>query len=105
VFGYFDQSFIYYGTLRAGLVSLVHWPHGLICVPPGRQSYGDIEYQGTWYVQNNSADHQFGCVFGYGSYSGYYAVQWTRNHKTVHYDETIKGVASVRGLHIKVDLF
>ena len=61
-----------------------------------------MEFKGTWFTTQSSADKYFGFVFGYTNNRKFYVVMW----KGVHYnykdgdDSTYKG--GIQGVHIKV---
>ncbi|XP_052265930.1 cartilage oligomeric matrix protein-like [Dreissena polymorpha] len=68
----------------------------------GKQRYGAVEFKGTWFTTQSSADKYFGFVFGYTNNRKFYVVMW----KGVHYnykdggDSTYKG--GIQGVHIKL---
>ncbi|XP_052773067.1 uncharacterized protein LOC128211948 isoform X3 [Mya arenaria] len=67
----------------------------------GKQSYGGIEYQGTWFTTQTSADEYFGFVFGYQSNRKFYVAMWkARHYNYLEEDEsTYKG--GLQGVQIK----
>lgn len=67
----------------------------------GAQSYGAIEYKGTWYTDDNTADQYFGFVFGYVSNRKFYVVMW----KGRHYNYKSTYIGGIQGPQIKVSAY
>ena len=66
----------------------------------GDQSYGSIEYKGTWFVFDPSATDYIGFVFGYQSNRRFYLVTWKRMHS--NYGVTASYRGGIKGVQIKV---
>ncbi|XP_053385183.1 uncharacterized protein LOC123535929 [Mercenaria mercenaria] len=66
------------------------------------ESYGAIEYKGTWYTTDTNADEYFGFVFGYVSNRKFYVVMWKGKHYNYKdgADSTYKG--GIQGAQIKL---
>ena len=66
----------------------------------GAQSYGAMEYKGTWFVTNSSASDYIGFVFGYVNNRKFYLVKWRGNH--YNYDGSLTYRAGIKGVQLKV---
>lgn len=66
----------------------------------GEQSYGAIEYRGTWFVTDSTATDYVGCVFGYQNNRKFYLVMWKSRHS--NYDVTTTYRGGIKGIQIKV---
>ena len=66
----------------------------------GEQSYGAIEYRGTWFVTDSTATDYVGFVFGYQNNRKFYLVTWKRTHS--NYDVSSTYRVGIKGLQLKV---
>ncbi|WAR01795.1 TSP3-like protein [Mya arenaria] len=65
----------------------------------GEQTYGAIEYAGTWFTTEPTATDYFGAVFGYVTNRRFYAVMWKGNH--YNYGNTT-WKAGITGIQLKI---
>ncbi|KAK3597613.1 hypothetical protein CHS0354_030160 [Potamilus streckersoni] len=65
----------------------------------GNQSYGAVEYSGTWYVSSTAAEDYIGFVFGYVNNSKFYVAMWKRTNHNFR-NSTYR--AGIKGIQIKV---
>ena len=68
----------------------------------GEQSYGAIEYKGTWFVTESTANDYIGFVFGYQNNRKFYLAMWKRAHS--NYDATMNYRSGIKGIQLKVTL-
>ena len=66
----------------------------------GEQSYGAIEYRGTWFVTDSTAADYVGFVFGYQNNRRFYLVTWKSTHSNYDVTSTYRG--GIKGVQIKV---
>ena len=67
----------------------------------GYQSFSNLDYAGTLYVDTEEDNDFIGIVFGYQSSSKFYTVMWKKAGQ-VYWDRTPFVATSATGLTIKV---
>ena len=69
-------------------------------ISSGEQSYGAIEYRGTWFVTDSTATDYVGFVFGYQNNRKFYLVTWKSTHSNYDVTSTYRG--GIKGIQLKV---
>ena len=69
--------------------------------PLGYQSFSNLDYTGTLYVDTEEDNDFIGIVFGYQSSSKFYTVMWKKSGQ-VYWDRVPFVATSATGLTIKV---
>jgi len=69
---------------------------------PGKQTYGAIEYKGTWYVTEPTADKYVGAVFGYQNNRKFYSVMWKGRHYNYKEEGNSTYKGGIQGVQLKV---
>jgi hypothetical protein len=69
--------------------------------PIGYQSFSNLKYAGTFYVDTEEDNDFIGIVFGYQSSSKFYAATWKKAGQ-VYWDRTPFFATSATGMTIKV---
>lgn len=67
----------------------------------GEQTYGAIEYKGTWFVTDDTASDYIGFVFGYMNSQKFYLVIWRSKHYNYN-DGSIAYRAGIKGVQLKL---
>ena len=75
-----------------------------ICFVSGKHTYGAVDYRGTWYTSDTSAEDYIGCVFGYVSSSKFYLVMWRRVHYNYRDIDQSTYMGGITGIQIKVSI-
>lgn len=75
---------------------------GMPAILLGTQSYGAVEYKGTWFTPDLSANQYFGLVFGYVSQSKFYVVMWKGNNHNYKDGNNSTYQGGIQGPHIKL---
>ncbi|KAL4225039.1 hypothetical protein ACF0H5_015734 [Mactra antiquata] len=68
----------------------------------GNQPYGAVEYKGTWYTSDLTADKYFGFVFGYVSNRKFYIVMWKGKHYNYMEEDSSTYKGGLQGAQIKL---
>ena len=88
-----DQHFIFY-------LSHFIFMRILYAFLTGEQTYGAIEYKGTWFVTDDTASDYIGFVFGYVNNRKFYIVKWIGQYN--NYDGATLYRAGIKGVQLKV---
>ncbi|XP_052242642.1 uncharacterized protein LOC127852727 [Dreissena polymorpha] len=68
----------------------------------GKQAYGAVEFKGTWFTTQSSADKYFGFVFGYTNNRKFYIVMWKGIHHNYKDGENFTYKGGIQGVQIKL---
>ena len=88
-------------SIKRGSCGCVEEVNNSCSSPIGYQSFSNLKYAGTFYVDTEEDNDFIGIVFGYQSSSKFYAATWKKAGQ-VYWDRTPFFATSATGMTIKV---